>query len=87
MAALVEGELVGHPTSGLGLRLADGEVLEVVWAPGYSVAKGVLRDASGTAVAGKGDRVQVGGGQRGPWIACHEPGSVKVLTSASPGAP
>jgi hypothetical protein len=84
MAALAEGELIAHPASGLGLRLADGQVLEVVWAPGYSVVDQVLRDATGSAVASLGDRVQVGGGGNGPWFACHQPGSVKVIARASP---
>lgn len=83
MAARVEGELIAHPVSGLGLILADGQLLEVQWAPGYAAVDQVLRDAAGRIVARPGDRIEIGGGQKGPWIAC--PGTVKVLAKASPG--
>jgi hypothetical protein len=86
MAALAEGELVAHSASGLGLRQANGRVRSVTWAPGYSVVDGALRDATGSAVARTGDRVQVGGGGDDHWVACHQPGSVKVVATARPSA-
>lgn len=80
--ALGSGQLAANPQSGLGFKIASGEVLPVVWPYGYSARRGVsgteLIDEKGAVVAREGDFVTAGGGTGNDgFVVCA--GSVKVV--------
>ena len=74
--ALLTGELVTDPDTGLAISSSDGHVTKVTWPYGYTAQEvnGTLSllDASGTVVATVGDQVEMGGGSdgNGVWHAC-----------------
>jgi hypothetical protein len=73
--ALLAGELVASPRSGLAVRDAE-RVTEVLWPIGYSATKEstglVLRDETGKVLVHEGQRVEMSGGLGGDniWTAC-----------------
>jgi len=79
--ARVEGVLVRHPQSGVGLRNTQGTGRQVIWPGGYSARDDAGRlavlDETGKVLAHEGDRVEIGGQDvGGPWLGC---GGLNVL--------
>lgn len=76
MEALLSGQLVLTPLSGIGVQ-AGNESIAVVWPFGYrAVTDGgvaALIDHNGQTVARVGDRIELGGGHGadGAWYPCH----------------
>jgi hypothetical protein len=77
--ARITGRLVADARWGIALQDATGFVHEVIWPYGYAARRDggrlVLLDAAGRVVAGVGDTVTMGGGERGSnraWLACPQ---------------
>lgn len=76
--AAIEGTLIEHPVTGLGLLDQSGRVrTPVVWPTGYranpSIGSSILFDASGQLVAYTGERVAIQAttpGPAGPLVVC-----------------
>ncbi len=81
-AALIEGELVADPTTGVAIHDPAGLIRAVIWPHGYSGRPGTpiaVVDEDGNVIARVGDTVRIGGGEitgDGAWMAC---GGVEVL--------
>lgn len=86
MDALIVGQLVRHPASGLAIaEPGGGQVTPVEWPFGYSArdegGRVALLDERGQVVAHEGDEVHVGGGFGTQfWHAC---GPVSVAVPGS----
>ena len=89
MAALLTGELVRHPQSGVRLTYTEGNVVAVIWPFGYFArddgGRLAVIDGSGTVLAHEGDLVSVGGGfagdDEGTWTGC---GGITAVLTPSP---
>ena len=74
--ALLTGQLVQDPDTGLAIAGPNGEITKVTWPYGYSAqtvnGKLTLVDANGNTVAAVGDQVELAGGSGGDgvWHAC-----------------